>query len=191
MLLLKHMFYNKIRGRHRRYFMCPLERVLLPLSLQLGVLHLWMVIPAMELRSTISHSQLEEKLLLLVLPWQMCPKVAHVFDFCCVCEACRGDPKKVRRTHNFAPHCVCARGEGNTFNSAHTLIHQSPAKSTSLIKLRWDFLLQQFLEYAHQPVGGPSQKGRRVPCLLGMSLNNRKLNLMSNVSFRQEETAIF
>lgn len=86
--------------------------------------------------------------------WQMCPKVAHVFDFCCVCEACRGDPKKVRRTQNFAPHCVCEQGEGewggNTFNSAHTLIHQSPAKSTSLIKLRWDFLLQKFLEYAHQ-----------------------------------------
>lgn len=37
MLLLKHMFYNKIRGRHRRYFMCPLERVLLPFSLFLSL----------------------------------------------------------------------------------------------------------------------------------------------------------
>lgn len=36
MLLLKHMFYNKIRGRRRRFFMCPLERVAWENSLSLS-----------------------------------------------------------------------------------------------------------------------------------------------------------
>jgi len=67
MLLLKHMFYNMIRGQRKRFFMCLLERVAWeshlppPSSHSLSPsiwLHLWMV---MELtvytaNRTISHS---------------------------------------------------------------------------------------------------------------------------------------
>lgn len=64
MLLLKHMFYNMIRGRSKRFFMCrsnvshgkPVFLFSLSLSLTLCMLHLWMVIPATQLPRTISHS---------------------------------------------------------------------------------------------------------------------------------------
>lgn len=108
-----------------------------------------------------------------------------------VCETSgRGREKEVRVSklrkcdvHRISHLTVCV---WSTFNSAHTLIHQSPVKSTSLIKPRRDFLWQ----ILNAPSLGKGVGGRGV-ALLGLDSNNRKLNLMSNVSLRETRSRNF
>lgn len=92
--------------------------------------------------------------------------------------------------HTILHLTVCVRGgEGEHFQFS---THVNPSKSCKVDEFNQAtlrFSLAKIFRIRPSTVGG--QKGGRVPCLLGMSLNNRKLNLMSNVSFRQEETAIF
>lgn len=205
MLLLKHMFYNKIRGRRKRFFMCPLERVAwetsftlttLPScpshspSLTLGMLHLWMVILAIQLPRTISHSSCSRSSFSAGCLGKYVQRFLMCLTFV-VCETSgRGREKEVRVSklrkcdvHRISHLTVCV---WSTFNSAHTLIHQSPVKSTSLIKPRRDFLWQ----ILNAPSLGKGVGGGGM-ALLGLDSNNRKLNLMSNVSLRETRSRNF
>lgn len=114
-------------NERKQFFMCLLERVarvkfvhttlsLKSLSLPLHVLVAFMDgYPTQSWASCFSYQDNQSFVVghALQARWQMCPKVVHVFDFCCVCVnvrvcACVDIWKYTHthmHTHTFAPQC--------------------------------------------------------------------------------------
>lgn len=206
MLLLKHMFYNKIRGRRKRFFMCPLEHVewetsltlttLPPCpshspSLTLGMLHLWMVIPAIQLPRTISHSSCSRSSFSAGCLGKYVQRFLMCLTFV-VCETSgRGREKEVRVSklrkcdvHRISHLTVCVCVEYFQFRT-----HVNPSKSRKVDE--FNQATSRFSLANFECAFSWERRGGGGMALLGLDSNNRKLNLMSNVSLRETRSRNF